>query len=152
MYFLNARPRRLVYVASYETLAIILSTILLSVLAQGEAATSFAIAVVVSIAAVTWNWVFNTMFEAAEVRLGRTKRTVWTRILHSIGFEGGLVLFTIPLIMIWHNLTLIEALRVEAAILTFFLGYTYVFTWAFDQIFPLVRPGQAQRQGMQQAG
>ena len=61
------------------------------------------------------------------------------RSAHAIGFEGGLVLICLPLYMIWYDVGLIKAFMMEAALLLFFLVYTFVFTLGFDKIFTLPR-------------
>lgn len=141
MFTLQARWRRLVYVLTFEGFAILLSTALLSALSAGDTSGSLPVAVAVSVIALLWNFAYNTGFEALERRLKLTTRTLRTRVLHSLGFEGGLVLVCVPLFMIWYQIGFMEAFRMEAAILAFFLVYTFVFTWVFDQVFTL--PGRS---------
>ena len=141
MYILEARLRRIIYVIIFEFFAIVFSTVLLAALSQGDAAGSLPVAIVVSVVAVVWNFVYNTGFEALEQKLKLTERTVITRILHAIGFEGGLILAIIPIFMYWYQVGFIEAFMMEAALLVFFLVYTFVFTWVFDQVFTL--PGRS---------
>lgn len=136
MLTMNARLRRLIYVLSYEGIAIVLATILLWLLGHGSPAKSLPVAAAISLIAVSWNFIFNTGFEWAEQRWGLT-RGLATRVAHAIGFEGGLVLFTVPLLMVWYQVGVIEALMMEAVLLAFFLFYTFAFTWVFDQI---IRP------------
>ncbi|RRH72191.1 PACE efflux transporter [Falsigemmobacter faecalis] len=137
MFRLPATQRRLVYVALFESLAIVLSTLLLNLLSKDDSHSSLPVAVAVSVIAVVWNFVFNTGFEAAERRFGITHRSLLVRVVHAAGFEGGLVLFTVPLFMLWYQVGVIDALVMEAAILVFFLVFTFVFTLAFDRVFPL---------------
>lgn len=59
-------------------------------------------------------------------------RSIGVRVLHTLGFEGGLVLLLIPLFMWWYSVGVLTALAMEAALLLFFLVYTFVFTWIFD--------------------
>lgn len=143
MYILEARLRRIIYVIIFEFFAIVFSTVLLAAMSQGDAAGSLPVAIVVSVVAVVWNFLYNTGFEALEQKLKLTERTVLTRILHAIGFEGGLILAIIPIFMFWYQVDFIEAFMMEAALLVFFLVYTFVFTWAFDRVFPLTRPVEA---------
>lgn len=143
MIVLEPRMRRVVYVTIFELLAIVLSTALLAWLSGGEAANSLPVAVAISVLAVVWNFVFNTFFEAWERRTQRVGRDLKARIIHAGGFEFGLLVMTLPLYMIWYSVGPIEAFKMEAAILLFFLVFTFVFTWGFDQIFAL--PGQAAK-------
>ena len=137
MIHLNASLRRIVYVLSFETLAIGLSTLLLGALGHGSPAENLPVATAVSVIALIWNFIFNTGFEAYERRKGLTSRSVGLRLAHSLGFEGGLVVFCVPLFMLWYGVGPIEAIKMEAAILIFFFVFTFVFTWVFDRIFSL---------------
>ena len=128
--------RRIVYVGLYELFAIVLSAILLQLM-SGAGASSLGIAVVTSIVAIVWNLVFNNLFEYWE-RYRTTKgRSIGVRILHALGFEGGLVIFLLPIIALWLNVSVLEALMLELGLLVFFLVYTFVFNWVFDAVFGL---------------
>jgi uncharacterized membrane protein len=95
------------------------------------------VAVIVSLAAVIWNFIFNTVFEAWEQRWQVAKRTLLIRSIHALGFEGGLVLVCLPIYMTWYDVGLLKAFTMEAALLLFFLVYTFVFTLIFDKVFTL---------------
>ncbi|WP_296243124.1 MULTISPECIES: PACE efflux transporter [unclassified Psychrobacter] len=129
--------RRIVYVTVFEIIAIISSTFVLMKLSGSDATESLPVAVMVSLAAVIWNFLYNTAFEAWERRRKVTKRTLLIRSVHAIGFEGGLVVICLPLYMIWYEVSLIEAFMMEVALLLFFLVYTFIFTLGFDKIFTL---------------
>ena len=137
MITLSPLKRRIVYVTVFEIIAIISSTFVLMKLSGGDAAESLPVAVMVSLAAVIWNFLYNTAFEAWERRKQVPKRTLLIRSVHAIGFEGGLVLICLPLYMIWYDVGFIKAFMMEAALLLFFLIYTFIFTLAFDKIFTL---------------
>lgn len=129
--------RRIVYVTIFEIIAIISSTLILMALSGGDAVQSLPVAVMVSAAAVIWNFVFNTMFEGWEQRRGNPERTLIIRIIHALIFEGGIFLICLPLYMIWYGVGLYEAFVMESALLLFFLIYTFLFTLVFDKIFTL---------------
>lgn len=132
------RSRKLVYVISFEALAIILSTFLLAVLNNGESANSLPVALMVSTIALIWNYIFNSCFELIELKLSIKKRSVKIRLIHAICFELGLFLFTIPLYMWWYDVSFIKAVSMEVTILIFFLIYTFIFTLIFDLLFPRI--------------
>jgi len=134
---LSPLKRRLTYVTVFEIIAIILSTLLLMILSHSDASESLPVAVMVSVAAVIWNFIYNTAFEAWERRKRIVRRTLWIRSAHAFGFEGGLLLICLPLYMIWYDVGLIKAFMMEAALLLFFLVYTFTFTLIFDKIFAL---------------
>lgn len=135
MITLTPLKRRLVYVTIFELLAVVLSTLILMLLSGGDAQQSLPVAVIVSVVAVIWNFIYNTLFETWERRAQIKVRSFKLRSLHAIGFEGGLVVICLPLYMIWYEVGLWTAFTMEAALLTFFLVYTFLFTLIFDQIF-----------------
>ena len=137
MITLSPIKRRLVYVTVFEIIAIISSTLVLTLLSDSSAAESLPVAVMVSLAAVIWNFIYNTAFENWERRKQVTQRTLFIRSAHAIGFEGGLVLICLPLYMIWYDVGFIKAFMMEATLLLLFLIYTFLFTLAFDKIFTL---------------
>lgn len=137
MFILSPIKRRIVYVATFEVIAIILSTIFLMFLSGTSAENSFPVATMVSVAAVVWNYLFNTIFESWERRKNIKDRTLWIRCVHSLGFESGLVLICLPIYMLWYNVGLWTAFTMEIALLLFFLIYTFIFTLIFDKIFVL---------------
>lgn len=137
MITLSPIKRRLVYVSVFEMLGIVFATIVLMALSGGDAKQSLPVAIIVSTAAVVWNFIYNTLFEAWEVRKHIQARTFKIRSIHAIGFEGGLFLFCLPVYMLWYEVGVWTALTMQAALLLFFLVYTFVFTLAFDQVFTL---------------
>ncbi|QEZ91998.1 MULTISPECIES: PACE efflux transporter [Proteus] len=138
MFYLKPRSRKLVYAITFETLAILLSTVLLAILSQSQSHNSLPVAIAVSIIALIWNYIFNSFFELIESKLKIKKRTVMVRLIHAISFELGLFFFTIPLYMWWYNVGFIKAISMEITILVFFFVYTYLFTLAFDKLCPRV--------------
>jgi uncharacterized membrane protein len=134
---LSPIKRRLIYVTFFEIIAILLSTIVLMLLNDSDAQESLPVAVIISSVAVIWNYIYNTAFESWEVRKQIKVRTLVIRSIHTIGFEGGLVLICLPLFVLWYDVGLWTAFMMEAALMLFFLVYTFIFTLLFDQIFTL---------------
>ena len=138
---LQGTVRRLVFVALYELIAIAVSSLLFMAIGL-EAGASGVMAVVASTLAIGWNVTFNHLFEKWEARQTVKGRSVLRRVVHALGFEGGLALMLIPLMAWWFEVSLWQATWMEAGLLLFFLVYTYAFNWAFDQVFGL--PASAQ--------
>lgn len=134
---LSPFKRRLVYVAVFEVLAVIFSTAILMGLSGSDAQDSLPVAIMVSAAAVIWNYIYNTLFESWERRNHVMNRTVVIRCFHAIGFEGGLILICLPIYMLWYSVGVWEAFVMESVLLAFFLIYTFLFTLCFDKIFTL---------------
>ena len=134
--------RRVIYVTLYEIIAIVASSLLFIAIGQAPGE-SGVMAVVASAIAVVWNVTFNSAFEWWEARQSVKGRSIRRRIAHAIGFEGGLALILVPLMAWWFQVTLWQALVMEAALVVFFLVYTYVFNWVFDHFFGLPASAQA---------
>jgi uncharacterized membrane protein len=139
---LQGAKRRVVFVVLYELIAIAVSSLLFMAIGQGAGA-SGAMAVAASVIAIVWNVSFNTLFEKWEARQRVKGRSVLRRVVHAVGFEGGLALVLIPLMAWWFGVGLWEATLMEAGLLLFFLVYTYVFNWSFDRVFGLPASAQA---------
>ena len=129
--------RRIVYVTLYEGLAIAATTLGVSVFGGHSATEAGVVAVVSSAIAVAWNLAFNTVFEAWEARQPVRGRSVPRRIAHAALFECGLTVFLVPMIAWALEVSLWRALVYDIGLLSFFLVYTYGFTWAFDGVFGL---------------
>mgnify|MGYP003738178449 FL=1 len=129
--------RRIVYVALYELIAIAATSVGLAALSDSSLARAGVAGLASSAVAIVWNVVFNTLFERWEARQTVRGRSLARRAAHAIGFEGGLVVTLVPLFAWWLDITLWHALMLDLGLLLFFLGYTFVFNWAFDQVFGL---------------
>ncbi|GHC77964.1 PACE efflux transporter [Limoniibacter endophyticus] len=128
--------RRIVYVSFYEGIAILCTTLGLALVGKAVG-TAGIVAIMSSAIALAWNFVFTTMFEWWESRQVKKGRSLARRIAHAIGFEGGLVVFLVPLFAWIFNIGLLEALVLDVGLLIFFLVYTFVFNFAFDKVFGL---------------
>lgn len=128
--------RRVVYVTLYEGIAITLTAAVLAGIGHAPMH-SLVASVGASVLAVTWNLVFNSIFEAWERRQPVKGRSVRRRIAHAVGFEGGLVLSIVPFFAWWLEVSLWEAFVMDLGFIAFFLVYTFVFAWCFDKVFGL---------------
>jgi len=135
--------RRVVYVSAYELIAIVLASAGLLLMSGGSLVQAGSLAAATSAVAVVWNAVFNHLFERWEARRAQHGRSLRVRVAHALGFEGGLVVFLVPLIAWWLDVSLWQALVMDLALLLFFLVYTFAFNWAFDAVFGLPASAQA---------
>lgn len=87
----------------------------------------------ISLVAMSWNMVFNTLFDRAQQRLG-FKRTLMARGVHALMFEVGLLLAVVPLAAWWLGIGLWEAFVLDIGIALFFLPYTFIFNWVYDHL------------------
>lgn len=139
---LQGAKRRVIFVGLYELIAIAVSSLLFMAIGQ-DAGASGVMAVAASTIAIGWNLAFNWLFEKWEAGQSQKGRSLLRRIVHAIGFEGGIAAMLIPLMAWWFNISLWEATVLEAGILVFFMVYTFAFNWAFDRIFGLPASAQA---------
>lgn len=126
--------RRVIYVGGYEALSVLFTALVLGGMLGHSGGQATLTAVLLSTTATIWNYAWNTLFERAERRFGWTGRGVLVRLGHAFGYEGGVLVFTVPLVAFMLGVTLPEALVIEASLLVFFLVFTYVYSWAFDRI------------------
>ncbi|WP_075793109.1 PACE efflux transporter [Massilia putida] len=129
--------RRIVYVALYEAIAIACTTAGLTGLADHDAGDAGLAAVLASATAVAWNVIYNTLFEAWEAKQTKGGRSLLRRIVHAIGFEGGLVLAIVPMFAWTLGTSLVDAFLLDLGLVVFFTVYSFAFNWAFDLVFGL---------------
>ncbi len=134
---MSPRNRRILQAILYEVVAIAVVGPLLSFAFDEPQSSTFGLAVVLSTIALTWNYVFNWMFERWESRQVVRGRSFVRRLAHGIGFEGGLAIILIPVMSLWLRITPLEAFIANLGLLVFFFFYAIVFTWAFDRVFGL---------------
>lgn len=122
---------RIFHACLYEIVALLLCTPLFAWLTGTALHTMGALNLAISLIALGWNMVFNAIYEALLRRFQREK-TPGMRLLHGIGFEGGLGLMVVPLAAWWLDISLWAAFWLDAGILLFFLPYTVAFNWCYD--------------------
>ncbi|MEL5630948.1 PACE efflux transporter [Serratia nevei] len=129
--------RKLVYVTAYEIIGMAISALGLALLSGHAPSSTGPLAVVITTIAVSWNFIYNSLFEWWESRQLSRTRTLKRRILHAVGFQLTLVVYLIPLIAWWIGITLWQALLLDMALIVIIPCYTFLFNWAFDKLFGL---------------
>ncbi len=97
------------------------------------------LALIAAIAAV-WNALYNTSFDWVEGRLtGRTadQRPALMRVVHASGFELGLLLVSLPVVMAWTGMSWLQALVADIGLAAAYVVYAYVFNLGYDRVFPV---------------
>ena len=91
-----------------------------------------------SILAMIWNMIYNHYFDIVLLKNGRNpaQRGFMLRAVHAVLFEAGFLIISVPTIAWWLSLSLVKALAMELGFTFFYLGYTYVYNWLYDRIFP----------------
>ncbi len=105
---------------------------------------SLGLLALVALIAALWNAVYMTAFDWVDGRLtGRTAdRRGWLgRAVQAIGFEFGLMLISLPIVMAWTGMGWVEALLADVALALAYAAYAYVFNLAYDRVFPIAGRG-----------
>ncbi|RYX89949.1 MAG: PACE efflux transporter [Comamonadaceae bacterium] len=129
--------RRVLQACLYEVFAIAFVGPVLSFAFDKPQSSTLGLAIVLSTIALTWNYIFNAIFERWESRQSVKGRSFLRRLAHGIGFEGGLTIILIPVMSYWLDISPLEAFVANLGLLAFFFFYAIGFTWAFDRVFGL---------------
>lgn len=142
---MTPRQRRVLQAILYEVFAIAFVGPVLSLAFDKPAASTLALAVVLSAIALTWSYLFNGLFERWEAGQAVRGRSWLRRLAHGVGFEGGLTVLLVPVMSLWLDISALKAFVANLGLLAFFFVYALGFTWAFDKVFGLPASAVARR-------
>ena len=124
---------RVFHAILFEVLAILLSLIIIRFFTEHSVFLLSSLLILISVVAVIWNFIFNLVFD--KYFTGRREnRSLKLRILHSLCFEFGLLIFTLPMIMQMLDVSFIKALYMDIGMTFFILFYTIVFNIIYDRM------------------
>ena len=107
-----SKKERFFHAILFEILAILISILAVKLVSHYPTTKTTLIIVLISLIAVIWtmlcNWIFDLFFTAP-----RETRTIPLRICHTLVFEGGLLLFTLPMIVYVMNIGWQEAFLMD---------------------------------------
>ncbi|WP_429052511.1 PACE efflux transporter [Aeromonas veronii] len=93
-----------------------------------------------SVLATVWNYIYNIGVDKLLLKYqGHTHKTLWQRVLHTFGFEGGLLIVALPVMSWWLSVSMLEALVLDLGFVVFYLIYAFVYNWGYDKVFPIPR-------------
>jgi len=132
---------RIRYAVIFEALLILGFGAALSGLSDSNIFRTGALAVVLSLIAMIVSVFYNYLFDSVDVRSGRvpTERALAGRIIHAVGFEFLLVLTSLPIIMWWMSWSFWQALSFDLVAMACVIIYTFLFTLAYDRVFPIAQ-------------
>ena len=133
MSFQRSVKERFFHAVVFEVLAVAICAPLGAWLLDYSLAHIGLLTLMISLIAMVWNMVFNSIFDDAQRRLGFT-RNLAARAVHSVLFEIGLILAVVPLAAWWLDIGLWEAFVLDIGIVLFFLPYTFAFNWTYDHV------------------
>ena len=128
---------RFFHALGFEVLAIAICAPLGAWLLDYSLAHMGLLTLMISLVAMSWNMVFNALFDRAQRRMG-FRRTLWARAIHTVLFEIGLILAVVPLAAWWLGIGLWQAFVLDIGIVLFFLPYTFAFNWTYDHVRAIV--------------
>lgn len=97
-----------------------------------------AVGIAFSVLATGWNYVYNIWFDRWLYKRYKTaSKTTVIRIIHSVGFEAGLLFVTIPILSWVLKVTLWEAFVLDIGMVLFYLIYAYIYNIIYDRLFPI---------------
>lgn len=137
---LRTWPDRLRQVLLFELIGLVLVTPVFAWVMRRGLADSAALMVVLSLLAATWNAAYGSSVDWAQARLfGRRadQRGLLGRVLHAVFFEGGLLILSLPVIVMWTGLGWWEALVADVGLSLTYAAYAFVFNLAYDRRFPI---------------
>ncbi|WP_128331790.1 PACE efflux transporter [Apibacter sp. HY039] len=117
----------------YEAVGILTSAPIISFLTDKSLEDSVFLALLVSITAMLWNYIFNWLFDQLQQKF-QFNKNLFIRILHGAVFEIGLIIFTVPLISWILKMSFMNAFFLELSMLLYFFPYTIVFNWVYDKL------------------
>lgn len=85
----------------------------------------------ISLMAMIWTFIYNLLFDKCFVG-DKLARPVWLRVLHIVGFEAGLLCFTLPLVMWVMGIGLWQAFVLDISLTLLVLAYGFGFYWVYD--------------------
>lgn len=142
---MQGTPRKILQAILYEAGGVLFVAPALALTYEQGMGYSTLLSLVISAVALAWNMLFNGLFEWWERRQPSRHRNWQRRLLHSLGFEGGLTLILTPVIGAWLGISLWLALVTNLGLFVFFFFYALVFQWVFDRVFDVPLSAQADQ-------
>ncbi len=97
------------------------------------------LSIMLSLVAMFWNYIYNLLFDYGLRHCGRPlyPRSFSLRILHAVLFELGLLLVTIPAVMVFMNFSFLKALSIDLAFVILTPIFTVFYNYFYDMMFPV---------------
>lgn len=128
-----SRLERLLHALLFETFAILFTLIGMSLLTSHQTGLLTGTIVSISLVAVFWNMLFNAIFDRFFTAPRETRSTA-LRIFHTLAFESGLLIFTIPLVAYMLNVNWWTAFVTDIGMTLFVVVYTFFFNLLYDHV------------------
>ena len=135
---------RVIHAVSFEGLATLILAPTAAWLMQRSVLEMGGLSVLLATLAMVWNLIYNAAFDRLWP-VSRVVRTLKVRALHAIGFESGFILIGVTAVALILGVSLIQAFMLEIGFMLFFLPYTMLFNWVWDNLRERVLKYRQQR-------
>ena len=125
--------RRWIHALSYEVILLVIIALALSYVFEMPMQVTGGLGIAMAVTSVLWNMLFNHYFEKLEAK-HQLRRTFKIRVLHAIGFEGGLMLATIPMVAYALEKSMMQAFLIDLLMTLSILLYTFIFQYCYDHV------------------
>lgn len=126
-----SHKERILHMVLFELIALVIMTIIATYITANHATAMAGLSLALSLIAMFWNYIYNLSYDAIFGAI-RTNRSFSTRVLHGLGFELGLMVFTVPVLMWVFKLGFLKVLAMDISIAIFFVIYAIIFNWFYD--------------------
>lgn len=89
--------------------------------------------ILLATAAMIWNIIYNMLFDRLWPA-SKVPRRAKVRVYHALGFEGGFIIIGVTIAACYLGISLPAAFMLEIGLILFFLPYTVVYNWAYDNL------------------
>lgn len=124
---------RLFHAVLFEIGAVTVSTVAVLVVSPNAGGTALGVSVMMAMIAMVWNFVFNSICDKIFTA-PRETRGLGFRICHTILFECGLLIASVPMIAHFLNMTLWQALVADIGFTVVITLYALIFNWVYDNV------------------
>ncbi|MEZ9200472.1 PACE efflux transporter [Shewanella sp. 10N.286.54.B9] len=124
---------RILHSVLFEAIALVFVITAALVFTDTEAKSATGLAVGLSLIAMVWNYIYNLGFDRIFGQ-NRIQRSIKMRLGHGLGFELGMIVATLPLMMWVLQLDFWTVFIMDIGVVIFFLVYAIIYNWAYDVI------------------
>lgn len=117
----------------FEVLAVLLSIAAVKLVTDHQTTEVTLMIILISLIAVVWNFIFNWIFDRFFTG-AREQRSFKLRTFHTLAFECGLLVFTLPLIAYMLKIDWLTAFLMDIGLTLLIVIYTFFFNWAYDHL------------------
>lgn len=127
--------RQLIQAITFEIVALSLFVVIFSPLFDKSIVELGTLGIVLSLLTVVVLYFYNQLFDHLLLKYtGKTEKSKRARVIHALMFESSLIILTLPALAWWLKISLLDALILEAAAVSFMVVYTFIFHWSVDYL------------------